>query len=332
MAVTAGMLNTSHIGYTDASTQESWQTDMSDFKFVPDYTMYANQFSFLGVPLCADISASSADLAILGVPYDLATSGRPGTRSGPTAIRQASANLRWEEARWPWSFNLADRLSAVDCGDVMYPFGDSPAFVAALEDTASEIVTSGKTLLSFGGDHFVALPLIRAHYPTYGPVALIHFDAHTDTDPDGGVYDHGAMFHHACEEGLLDEEHSVQVGIRTSYPVDDHPFTVLDADWVCSHEPSEVAARIIEIVGDRSAYVSFDIDCLDPAYAPGTGTPVVGGVSSNAALQIIRCLAPLNLIGMDIVEVSPAYDKSEITALAAATLGLEFMYLKASQL
>lgn len=304
---------------------------MSDFEFVPDYTMYANQFSFMSIPLCADITASSANLAVLGIPYDLATSGRAGTRSGPTAIRQASANLRWEEARWPWQFNLADRLTAVDCGDVVYPFGDSPAFVEALEDAASEIVRSGKTLLSFGGDHFVALPLIRAHYPTHGKVALIHFDAHTDTDPNGGVYDHGAMFHHACQEALLDEEHSVQVGIRTAYPVDDHPFTVLNADLVCSHSPVDVARRIIEIVGDRPAYISFDIDCLDPAYAPGTGTPVAGGISSNSALQIIRNLAPLNLVGMDIVEVSPAFDQSEITALAAATLGLEFMYVKASQ-
>jgi agmatinase len=304
---------------------------MSDFEFVPDYTMYANRFSFLGVPLTEDITKSDADLAILGIPYDLATSGRPGTRSGPTAIRQASANLRWEESRWPWTFELREHLSVVDCGDLVYPFGDSPAFVAALEDAAAEIVNSGKILLGLGGDHFVALPLLRAHNPIHGPVALIHFDAHTDTDTDGGIYDHGAMFHHARMEGLIADENSVQVGIRTTYPVDDHPFTVLDAYWVCGHTPAEVASRIADIVGDHPAYVSFDIDCLDPAYAPGTGTPVAGGVSTNAALQIMRGLADLNLIGMDIVEVSPAYDQAEVTALAAATLALEFMYVIASQ-
>jgi agmatinase len=304
---------------------------MSDFDFVPDNSMYANQFSFLSVPLCADVTASDADLAILGVPYDLATSGRAGTRSGPTAIRQASANLRWEEQRWPWTFPLQEHLSIVDCGDVIFPCGDNPAFVAALEDAAGEIVQSGKTLLSFGGDHFVALPLIRAHNKVHGPVALIHFDAHTDTDSEGGTYDHGAMFHHARMEGLLIDDNSVQVGIRTSYPLGDHPFTVLDADWVCQHSPDSVAERIVDIVGDRPAYSSFDIDWLDPAYAPGTGTPVAGGVSSNAALQIIRGLGDLNLVGMDIVEVSPAFDQSEITALAAATLALEFMYVLASQ-
>jgi agmatinase len=132
-------------------------------------------------------------------------------------------------------------------------------------------------------------------------------------------------------EGLIADENSVQVGIRTSYPIDDHPFTVLDADWVCGHTPAEVASRIAAIVGDHPAYISFDIDCLDPAYAPGTGTPVAGGVTTNAALQILRGLAGLNLIGMDIVEVSPAYDQAEVTALAAATLALEFMYVIASQ-
>jgi len=304
---------------------------VSDHHPHQDANMYSNVFSFLGIPLCKDIAASDADLAVLGLPYDLATSGRAGARSGPNAIRQASANLRWEEARWPWSFPLLDHLKAVDCGDVSYYQGNHEEFVQRCEHRASEIIDSGKTLLSFGGDHYVALPLLRSHVKKHGKVALIHFDAHTDTAEDGWIYDHGAMFHHARQEGLLDDQRCVQVGIRTWYEPSSHPFRVLDADWVCRQGPEAVCAEIRETVGTGPVYVSFDIDCLDPAYAPGTGTPVSGGPGSNEILRIIRGLAGLNLVGMDIVEVAPAYDHADITALAAATLGLEFMYLIAEK-
>jgi agmatinase len=303
---------------------------MSQNKFPDSADMYSNVYSFMGLPFCDDIAASDADLAVLGLPYDLATSGRAGTRSGPNAIRQASANLRWEQARWPWTFLLEDRLKAVDCGDVSYYQGNHEEFVTNCERRAGEIIESGKTLLSFGGDHYVALPLLRQHAAKHGELALIHFDAHTDTDEDGWIYDHGAMFHHARMEGLLDDSRCVQVGIRTWYEQDNHPFTVLDADWTCERSAADVSARIREIVGPGPAYISFDIDCLDPAYAPGTGTPVAGGLSSNHALQILRGLAGLELVGMDVVEVAPAYDPTAITALAGATLGLEFMYLVAA--
>lgn len=296
-----------------------------------DANMYANVFSYLGLPFCDDIKASTADLAILGLPYDLATSGRAGARSGPNAIRQASANLRWEKVRWPWTFYLSEHLKAVDCGDVRWQQGNHEDFVANCEQRASEIIDAGKTLLSFGGDHYVALPLLRSHVKKYGKLALIHFDAHTDTDEAGWIYDHGAMFHHARTEGLLDDKRSVQIGIRTWYERNNHPFTVIDADMACQHTAAEIAAKICAVVGDGPAYVTFDIDCLDPAYAPGTGTPVAGGLSSNRVLQILRGLGGLNLVGMDVVEVAPAYDHADITALAAATLGLEFMYLKAAQ-
>jgi agmatinase len=292
--------------------------------------MYGNVFTFLDAPLCPDPAGVEADLAVLGIPYDLATSGRAGTRSGPHAIRQASANLRWEGARWPWPFALAERLRVIDCGDVHFYPGDHAEFVAECEARADEILQSGKTLLSLGGDHFVALPLLRAHARRHGKLALIHFDAHTDTDSEGRKYDHGAMFHHAWQEGLLDESRSVQVGIRTWYDQQDHPFSVIDADRCCSMSPAEIGASIRGIVADQAAYVSFDIDCLDPAYAPGTGTPVAGGLSSNRALQVLRNLDGLNLVGMDVVEVCPAHDVAGITALAAATLGLEFMYLVAN--
>ena len=294
--------------------------------------MYSNMFSFLNLPFCEDIRSSDADLAILGLPYDLATSGRPGTRFGPNAIRQASANLRWEEARWPWPFCLQERIKAVDCGDVQFYQGNHEEFVQRCEECAGEILASGKTLLSFGGDHYVALPLLRQHAKRHGRLALIHFDAHTDTDAEGWIYDHGAIFHHARMEGLLDDERCVQLGIRTWYEPEDHPFAVIDADQACQQSPEALSAMIRERVGDGPAYVSFDIDCLDPAFAPGTGTPVAGGLSSNQAIQILRGLRGLNLVGMDIVEVAPAYDTAGITGLVAATLGLEFMYLVADRM
>jgi len=293
--------------------------------------MYANVFSFLNLPFCEDIASSDADLAILGLPYDLATSGRPGTRYGPGAIRQASANLRWEEARWPWPFSLQDRIKAVDCGDVQFYQGNHEEFVQRCEARAGEIIDAGKTLLSFGGDHYVALPLLRQQAKCHGKLALIHFDAHTDTDEEGWIFDHGAMFHHARKEGLLDDERCIQVGIRTWYEQNDHPFEVIDADRACQLTAEAVSDAIRQRVGDGPAYLSFDIDCLDPAYAPGTGTPVAGGLSSNRVLQILRGLRGLNLVGMDIVEVAPAFDSAGITGLVAATLGLEFMYLVADR-
>ena len=301
---------------------------MTDIDIQDDVSLYSNLFGFLGAPLSLDVTGGDADVAVLGVPYDLGTTGRAGTRSGPTAIRQASGNLRWEEARWPWRYALADHLKMVDCGDLIYPPGDSAAFSQALHDRASEIIHSGKALMSFGGDHFISLPLLRAHQEVHGELALIHFDAHTDTYQNGGEFDHGTMFYRAPREGLIDPSASVQIGIRTEYDPSSHEFLVLDADDIHTSGCKAVSERIVERVAGRKAYLTFDIDCLDPAFAPGTGTPVAGGLSSNTALQILRGLKGLDIVGMDIVEVAPAFDHSEITALAGATLGTELLYLQ----
>jgi len=303
------------------------EPDMHD-----DVSLYANLFGYLGCPLSDDPLHDKADVAILGVPYDLGTSGRAGTRSGPGAIRQASGNLRWEEARWPWPYALADHLKVIDCGDLAYAPGDSAGFTQSLQDRATDILRSGKTLLSFGGDHFITLPLLRAHHAVHGELALIHFDAHTDTYEQGSEFDHGTMFRCAPREGLIDTDCSIQVGIRTEYKPSTHAFAVLDTDWVHNHGPVKVAQAIRDRVAKRKVYLTFDIDCLDPAFAPGTGTPVAGGLSSNMALQILRGLKGLDIVGMDVVEVAPAYDQAEVTALAAATLGLEMLYLQVEKL
>lgn len=289
--------------------------------------IYRNPFTFLETPWYRD--CSEAEVVISGIPFDLATSGRSGARFGPGAIRQASGNLVWDEPRFPWDFAIRERFAIADAGDVDFPYGDPAAATAAIQQHARGLLEAGKTLLSFGGDHYVTLPLLREHARRHGPLALVHFDAHTDTDRSGTAFDHGAMFHHAVGEGLLLPGNSVQVGIRTSYTREGHPFTVLDAPWI-NEQPSRAAVqRIREIVAGRPVYLTFDIDCLDPAFAPGTGTPVAGGLSTDRALQILRGLRGLDIRGMDVVEVAPAYDHAELTALAAATLALEMLHLRA---
>ena len=291
---------------------------------------YANNFSFLGCPLSRELD-ESVDVVIIGVPYDLATSGRSGTRFGPSGIRQASAHLRWEKKRWPWNFSLAERLSVIDYGDICFDDGDSANMMAEVTGVADQIFGAGKTLLTLGGDHFVTLPLLRAAAKYHGKMALLHFDAHTDTEISDLDYYHGSMFYHAPKEGLIDPARSLQLGIRTEYEIDEHPFTVLDATWTNNNSVDDAVRRIRSVVEGLPIYLSFDIDCLDPAYAPGTGTPVIGGISSDKALQIIRGLSGLNIVAMDLMEVAPAYDHADITSLAGATLAWEMLHLVASR-
>ena len=289
------------------------------------------QHGFLERPVTRDLSEISVDAAILGAPYDLATTGRAGTREGPQGIRRASWQMSWETRRWPWRFALGERLSVIDYGDIVFDPGDNAQMVEVLQNDAREVIAAGKKLLTLGGDHYISLPLVREHAALHGPVSLIHFDAHTDTEPIEGVYNHGSMFRKALEEGLIDPAHSVQIGIRTEYEYDDHPFTVLNASRVNADPVEQTGEEIRRIVAETPAYLTFDIDCLDPAYAPGTGTPVPGGLTTDRALGILRELVGCKLIGMDVVEVAPAYDHSEITALAAATIAIEMLYVVAAK-
>ena len=187
-------------------------------------------------------------------------------------------------------------------------------------------------MIVFGGDHSITLSLLKAQFDKYKtPMGLVHFDAHCDTwrDEEGRI-DHGTMFFHAAQQGIIDPSHSVQVGIRT-HNRETHGFTVLNADMVRQQGLPAIIATIKETVGNKPCYLTFDIDCLDPAYAPGTGTPVVGGLSTAEALEILRGLAGINIIGMDVVEVSPTYDVGEVTALAAATIAQNLLCLYAEK-
>ena len=177
--------------------------------------------------------------------------------------------------------------------------------LAEIQNHASQIINVGKTVVSIGGDHFVTLPLLRSHHEKYGKMALVHFDAHTDTYPNDNLIDHGCMFYHAPKEGLIDPSHSIQIGIRTEYEKDSHEFQVIDAATANDISAEQMIESIQKRVGKLPVYLTFDIDCLDPAFAPGTGTPVVGGLSTDKALKIVRGLTELNIIGFDLVEVSP---------------------------
>ncbi|MEZ9512088.1 agmatinase [Vibrio breoganii] len=303
---------------------------MDDLFTKTDYSLYSNSMSFMRRPYLRDPVSAEADLVVFGVPLDLATSGRPGARMGPDAIRRASVNLAWEGKKFPWDFNVFDRAKVIDAGDLVFDSGDAEGFTARLEAGTNEILKSGKTMLALGGDHFITLPILRAYAKHYGEMALIHFDAHTDTYAHGSAYDHGTMFYHAPNEGLISSEHSVQIGIRTEYEQQDHGFNVINAMQANDQSADEIVAQIRKVIGDKPVYVTFDIDCLDPAFAPGTGTPVCGGLNSDKVLKILRGLAGVNIVGMDVVEVSPAYDHADLTALAGATVALELMYAWAS--
>lgn len=287
---------------------------------------YAGALSFLRRRYSRDLSG--ADVAVSGVPYDGAVTNRSGARLGPRAIRAASTQLA-ELKAFPFGFDPFDTLAVVDYGDCFIDPHRPETLVETIEAHIAELLAAGVFPLTLGGDHFVSYPILRAIAKQHGPVALVHFDAHSDTwDDDGAGHDHGSMFLRAKTEGLIDVSKSTQVGIRT-YNDADHGFDILTAPWVHRHGVDATIEAIVERVGDAKVYLTFDMDCLDPAFAPGTGTPVPGGLTSAQALDIVRGLGALNLVGADVVEVSPAYDVSEITAIAAATVAHDILCLLA---
>lgn len=287
---------------------------------------FGGAVSFFRTPFGRDLGA--IDVAVMGVPLDLATTNRPGARLGPRAIRNASMSLAWERP-WPWKTDPLQALRVVDYGDCEHEPGSDLRSVEHIESWVRRILDAGSAALLLGGDHFISYPSLRAHHHKHGPIALIHFDAHTDTWPASGEgINHGTMFYQAAKEGIVLPEHSVQIGIRTT---NDHTldYDIVSAPDVHQHSATAIVERIKQRVGRHPAYITFDIDCLDPAFAPGTGTPVPGGLSSFQALNIIRGLVGINLIGMDVVEVAPAYDHAEVTALAAAQIAIELLALYA---
>ena len=294
---------------------------------------YAGALSFLRRKYSRDLKG--VDIAVSGIPFDSAVTNRPGARFGPRAIRGASTELASLDA-FPFGFNPFDTLGVVDYGDCALNPHAPERIAATITAHARGILAHDCKMLTFGGDHFVSLPLLRAHAEKHGSLALVQFDAHSDTwedegeDEGGAPLNHGVMFLQAVKEGIIDASKSIQIGLR-SWNDSAHGFEILTSPWVHRHGIAATLEAIHARVGDAKAYITFDIDCLDPAFAPGTGTPVSGGLASWQALELIRGLTPLNMVGMDLVEVAPAYDHADITAIAAATIAHDWLCVMAEK-
>jgi agmatinase len=286
---------------------------------------YAIQPTFLGT----SNRDQASPICIAGIPLDLGTTNRSGARFGPAAIRQASRML--VDGEHPQHWVDATKLPLADIGDFAIALGDLVASIALIEEQAYKI----EHLIALGGDHSITLPLLRALAKRRGPPALVHLDAHVDTWSNnfGQTYGHGSFLYHVIEEGIVDPRQMVQIGIRSPVPREVHDWTqargvvTITAQDVHETASAAVAGRICEIVGDAPVYLSIDIDVLDPAFAPGTGTPEIGGLASWQVQAILRQLKGLRFVGMDLVEVAPAYDVAEITALAGATMAWEYICL-----
>jgi agmatinase len=296
---------------------------------------FAGVRTFMRAPHVTDLAG--VDAAVLGIPFDTATSYRTGARFGPESIRSASVLLR------PYhpvlAINVVESLSVVDYGDSPVSPGATERTYGQVEATMAPLVDAGVFTLALGGDHSVTLPELRALARRHGPLCLVQLDAHADTWDEyfGQKYFHGSTFKRAVEERLVDAASSVQAGMRGSnYGADDIGdaerlgFTVVPSEDLRALGADAYADLVKEKVGDRPVFLSFDVDFLDPAFAPGTGTPEVAGFSSAEALAFLRALKGINLVGADVVEVSPAYDgPGQQTALAAANVAYELLALKA---
>jgi agmatinase len=283
---------------------------------------FSGALSFMRRRYSRDLAG--VDLVVWGVPFDSATSNRPGARFGPQAIRRASAILDGDP-QYPFGIDPYERLAVVDWGDCGIDHGRVDLVPGIIEAQAARIIGAGPLLLTLGGDHSVSYSLLKAHAAKYGPLALVQFDAHQDTwHPDAADparIDHGSFVARAAKEGLIDPKHSIQIGIRTLAPAD------CGIEMILGHEIQTAGVeaaieRVVARVAGKPAYLTFDIDCLDPAFAPGTGTPVSGGLTSREAMTMLRALGPLDLVGFDVMEVSPPYDHADITAIAAATMAM----------
>ena len=290
---------------------------------------FSGVMSFMRRKYTKDVSG--ADVAVWGIPLDTSVSNRSGARFGPAAVRRASAILD-NDPQYPFNADLFRQMAVVDYGDCQLSYSRVWENPERIENEAASILDRGCYLLSLGGDHFVTWPLLKAHADRHGPLALIQFDAHQDTwADDGEEISHGNFVTRAVREGIIDPERSIQIGIRTHAP-EDFGIEILYGDEIDEMSSEEIAAAIVKRVGPMPCYITFDIDCLDVAFAPGTGTPVAGGPSSAKMLAVLRKLGSLDIKGSDVVEVAPAYDHADMTAIAASTVAMYMLGLRAEKL
>jgi agmatinase len=293
---------------------------------------FAGPATFARLPTLDE--AGAAEIVIVGVPFDSGVTYRPGARFGPAHIRQSSRLLRpWNPALQVAPFGVRQVADAGDIACIPFDIGTA---VAQIEAAARQLTGDGQRLVTLGGDHTIALPLLRAVHAAHGPVAVLHFDAHLDTWDTyyGEPYTHGTPFRRAAEEGLIDQRHSLHVGIRGPLfaagdlaDTERLGFATIHCAEIETDGLAAAVARMTDRLGDAPVYLSIDIDVLDPAFAPGTGTPEAGGLTSRELLTMLRTLN--RLVGADIVEVAPAYDHAEITGIAAAHVAFEIISVMA---
>ncbi|MER5968447.1 agmatinase [Streptomyces sp. NPDC002055] len=292
---------------------------------------YAQLPTFMRLP--HNPSPRGKDVVVIGAPYDGGTSYRPGARFGPRAVRHESGLIHGVGIdRGPGTFDLID---CVDAGDIdLTPFNMHMAMEAA-QERLSELLADNAAFLMIGGDHSLTLAALRAVAAEHGPVAVLHLDAHSDTNPAfyGGEYHHGTPFRHAIEEKLVEPQRMLQIGIRGHNPRPDsldyargHGVRIVTSDEFCALGPEATGELVRERIGDTPVYVSVDIDVVDPAFAPGTGTPAPGGPTSREVLALLRTTGDLHPVGFDVMEVSPLYDHGGITSVLATEIGAELLY------
>ncbi len=297
---------------------------------------FVNMGTFMRMERVTDLKG--LDFAIVGIPFDTASSFRTGARFGPSGIRNISTMIKPNNVIL--EINILDELKGGDYGDINIVPGYILPSYEIIEEEMSKIVDEDVIPIALGGDHSITLAELRAVAKKHGPVSLVHFDSHADINEEvfGEKYNHGTPFRRAIEEGLIDPSKSIQVGMRGSlYDPDEHKMAAeLGLKLIPSHKVREIGfeetiKQIIERVGDSKVFLTFDIDFVDPAYAPATGTPEVAGFTSLETLNLIRGLKDLNFVGFDVVEVAPPYDFGEITSLLAANIVFEFLSMLALQ-
>ena len=309
----------------DAKTQVDTAFTRKGLRGYAFENAFGGATSFLRRTYTKDLTG--VDLAITGVPFDQAVTHRTGTRFGPRAIREASSLMPYDPPHG-WPTNPLEEMAIIDYGDCAFDYAKTSAFPDTLSDHIRTILSAGAGTITLGGDHYITFPILKAYAEKFGPLGVIHFDAHSDLWPDDdlGRIDHGTMLYKAVKTGLVDPKRSVQIGIRTT--TEDYlGVHVIDARELHEKGCAAAVAKAKEIVGQGATYVTFDIDALDPAFAPGTGTPVWGGLHSWQAAACLRDLAGINMVGGDIVEVSPPYDTTGATAIAGAHVAYELICL-----
>lgn len=305
---------------------EFYETVEDKLEGVP---LSGGELTFRGAERTKDLTG--VDVAVVGCPYDLGTTHRPGARFGPRGIRELSRFVgAWPTGEWPWHYNVSDEYRITDWGDVGYTIGYWDSFRDSCLEAVRPMHEAGVSVLGLGGDHYVTYPLMKAAAERHGPLSLIHFDAHSDDIP-APVHNHGTMFFHGIVEEWIDPDHSLHLGIRAPYAFSESlGYTVLDTVFIREHTPEEIATEVKRVVGDRPVYVTFDIDFIDPAFAPATGTPVPGGADVYHSRAILFALndVGVNVVSGDLVEVAPHYEgPAQITALAGATIAADITYL-----